>query len=304
LTLSRFGLSPFFSDVASGSPKGSVKTVCIREIVDRWGFRPEDVVYVGDAPTDIEAAKEAGVRMIAVTWCPEADAATLTALNPDAVVESVEELRALLCRHDTTRTVRLGQRVQALAQTGLTFSKDRYDIDRYEALSDIAAQLMAYSPPSPGREELVTAFKNQLGYATPKVDVRGIVLRNGKVLLVREAEDGLWSLPGGWADVGDRPSGAISREIGEETGLDVRVDRLLGIWDRNLHDHPPYPFHVYKMIFLCTEQGGEIRLSAESLELDFFDPSQLPPLSVSRVVPLEIQTSIEIAERHMPAYFD
>ncbi len=204
---------------------------------------------------------------------------------------------------DETSLAAIGQKLQALAQTGLTYTKDRYDIERYQELRDIAAQLLARQF-SMNKATLLEQSKLQLGYATPKVDTRAIILRKGKILMVREADDKLWSLPGGWADVGDSPSEGVSREVVEETGLIVSVEKLLGVWDRNQHGHPPYPWHVYKLIFHCRELGGELRLSEDSLELDFFDPQNLPPLSLTRIVPIEIATSLDIIDNNKSTWFD
>jgi len=203
---------------------------------------------------------------------------------------------------DVTLTA-IGQKLQALAQTGLTYTKDRYDIERYEELRDIAARVLAQQL-AMNKELLLAQSKLQLGYATPKVDTRAIIVRQGKILMVREADDKLWSLPGGWADVGDSPSDAVCREVVEETGLTVSVEKLLGVWDRNQHGHPPYPWHVYKLIFHCRELGGELQLSADSLELDFFDPQHLPPLSLTRIVPVEIATSLDIIDNNKNTWFD
>lgn len=303
LTLAHYGLTDFFSEIATGSPEGAFKALRIEEIRTRWGLTAQEVLYVGDAPSDIQAAKAAGVNMAVAAWSPQADAAALALLHPDAVMTSISDFRRWLRQHETVRLVTLAQQVQALAQTGLTFTKDPYDIERYTLLRDIAAQLMAIHV-APDSQSWLTLFQGQQGYATPKVDVRGIVLRDGKLLLARERDDKLWSLPGGWADVGDRPSEAIRRELQEETGLAVKVNRLLGVWDRNLHGHPPYPFHVYKMIFLCEECGGELGVQHDSLEVDFFDPRHLPPLSLTRIMPVEIQTCLTLAARQGPAYFD
>ncbi|WP_413727470.1 NUDIX hydrolase [Sodalis sp. RH19] len=199
--------------------------------------------------------------------------------------------------------IALAQKLQALAQTGLTYTKDRYDIERYLELRNIAAQLTA-DVLALDKPPVLDMFKQQEGYATPKVDTRAIILRQGKILLVQEADDRLWSLPGGWADVGDSPSGAVCREVEEETGLTASVERLLGVWDRNQHGHPPYPWHVYKLIFHCRELGGEIRLSEDSLDVDFFDPLDLPPLSLTRIVPVEIATSLEIIKNNKSTWFD
>ncbi|CRL46560.1 RNA pyrophosphohydrolase [Sodalis glossinidius str. 'morsitans'] len=140
----------------------------------------------------------------------------------------------------STALTAMAQRIQAIAQTGLTYAADAYDIKRYEQLRDIAGALFAQLSPTDA-QTFISAFKQQEGYATPKVDTRALILRQGKILLVKEADDSAWSLPGGWADVGDRPSMAVCREVREETGLQVEATRLLGLWDRNLHGNPPIP---------------------------------------------------------------
>lgn len=195
----------------------------------------------------------------------------------------------------------LFQKLSAIAQTGLTFSKDVYDQERYEALRDIAAQLMGSRFDING-ETLHSVTES--GYATPKTDVRAFILRDGKLLMVREAEDGLWSLPGGWADVGDTPSTAVCREVAEETGLQVKATKLLGVWDRNLHGHPPLPWHVYKLIFLCEETGGSLAVNHETTSLGFFDIHELPPLSLTRIVAEELTVSMEIATSDRPTWYD
>jgi len=195
----------------------------------------------------------------------------------------------------------LFQKLNAIAQTGLTYSKDIFDTERYEALRQIASELMA------SRFDIDTQRLHHVtesGYATPKTDVRAFILRDGKLLMVREAEDGLWSLPGGWADVGDTPSNAVCREVAEETGLQVKATKLLGVWDRNLHGHPPLPWHVYKLIFLCEEIGGSLAINHETTSLGFFDINELPPLSLTRIVAEELEVSMAIATSDRPTFFD
>ncbi|WP_391488061.1 NUDIX hydrolase [Leclercia tamurae] len=195
----------------------------------------------------------------------------------------------------------LYQKLNAIAQTGLTFSKDVFDTERYESLRHIATELMASRfDIDPETLHHVT----ESGYATPKTDVRAFILRDGKLLMVREAEDGLWSLPGGWADVGDTPSTAVCREVAEETGLQVKATKLLGVWDRNLHGHPPLPWHVYKLIFLCEETGGSLAINHETTSLGFFDINELPPLSLTRIVAEELEVSMAIATSDRPTFFD
>lgn len=132
----------------------------------------------------------------------------------------------------------IAQRLQAIAQSGLTYSDNVFDKERYETLREISYELLS-SQFNLSTNQLAALHSNETGYATPKTDVRAFILREGKLLLVRESDDGLWSLPGGWADIGDSPSEAICREVQEETGLNVKVTKLLGVWDRNQHGHPP-----------------------------------------------------------------
>jgi ADP-ribose pyrophosphatase YjhB (NUDIX family) len=179
--------------------------------------------------------------------------------------------------------------LQAIAQTGLHFSESEYDRERYRRILAISIEILAnYSGESPAL--IRKLFENQTGYATPKVDVRGVVFRDDKLLLVQERSDGLWTLPGGWADVNDSPSEAAEREIVEESGFRAKAERMLAIFDRARHDHePPFPFHVYKLFILCRLEGGEATTSMETTGVEFFGEDEIPPLSTSRVTRKQIQ---------------
>lgn len=179
------------------------------------------------------------------------------------------------------------QKIQALSQTGLTYAKDPYDRERYEELREIAAEMLA-APLGAAPSELLALFRAEEGYATPKVDVRGVVIQDEQVLLVRERSDGLWTLPGGWADVGDPPGQAVEREIWEESGYEAKAVKLLALYDRNLHGHSPMAFHVYKAFFRCEITGGNPALSNETDGVDFFTLNALPPLSVERVTAKQV----------------
>ena len=131
------------------------------------------------------------------------------------------------------------RRLNALAQTGLTFAENPYDIERYSAIRTITAEMIAQGMGADvGR--VLDLLASDAGYATPKVDVRGVVFRDGKILIVQERSGGLWTLPGGWADVGDSPADAVVREIREESGCETRATKLLALLDRNKHGHPPH----------------------------------------------------------------
>lgn len=185
--------------------------------------------------------------------------------------------------------VTLARELEAIAQSGLHFSKDQYDKERYERLRIIAADLLA-AQSNLSRDEILVWRKEEFGYATPKVDVRAFILQQNKVLLIREdADDGLWTLPGGWADVNESPSESIVREVEEESGYIIKPIRLLAIFDRERQGHTPtFPYHVYKMFFHCEIVGGSPRRTAESSESAFFDEAELPELSQSRVLPRQI----------------
>lgn len=189
----------------------------------------------------------------------------------------------------------LARKLQATAQTGLTFNTNEYDRDRYELVAKIAAEVMAAHCDTP-IETFQQMFSQQEGYATPKVDVRAAAFRGGKILLVREAADGLWTMPGGWADVNDSPSEAAEREMWEESGFRGKATKLAAVYDRAKHPHePPLPFHVYKMFFVCEITGGEATPSRETPEVGFFAPDALPALSVSRNLPFQIARLFEHA---------
>ncbi|MDP0501445.1 MAG: NUDIX hydrolase [Verrucomicrobiota bacterium JB022] len=190
--------------------------------------------------------------------------------------------------------MKTARELQAMAQTGLHFAHDPYDRARYERLREIAAGLMA----KVSNQTITTILRWQeaeFGYATPKVDTRAFIVQDGRILLIREdADEGRWTLPGGWADVNDTPSEAVCREVWEETGYTCRTTRLLALWDREKHGHTPsFPFHVYKLFFHCEITGGEARPTAESSEQAWFAPDALPDLSVTRVQATQLRRLFE-----------
>jgi ADP-ribose pyrophosphatase YjhB (NUDIX family) len=185
--------------------------------------------------------------------------------------------------------LRWARELQALAQTGNHFTTSDYDRERYARISEIAAEIFEKQGDTEG-SKIRTIFDAQFGYATPKVDVRAAVFRDRKILLVQERTDGLWTLPGGWADVNDSPSEAVAKEVRQESGFQVKVERLLAVFDRAKHPHdPPFPFHIYNMFFQCEIESGEATPSAETSSVEFFGPEALPPLSLSRITEEQIQ---------------
>lgn len=174
--------------------------------------------------------------------------------------------------------------IQAIAQTGLAFSKDPYDLDRFAALLRLAARIMAaHSSADAARIEAL--FAAETGYATPKVGVRGAVFdAAGRILMVREVVDGnRWTLPGGWADVNQTPAQSVVREVFEESGYRVRAVKLAAVWDRARQAQPPMAFSVVRMFFLCALEGGAAATSLETSEVGWFAEADVPDdLSVRR----------------------
>ena len=200
--------------------------------------------------------------------------------------------------------------LQSVSQNGLHYATNDYDRERYEQVQGIVAEMIAAQTGSPDLRPILDLLRHDTGYATPKVDVRAAVFRDGRILLVRELmDDGRWTLPGGWADPNDLPSEAVTREVREETGYEVRVAKLIAVLDRShpRHGHlPPFPFHVYKLFFQCEITGGAPTESSETEDITFFGEDELPAdLSVSRVSRAQLVRAFEHLRRpELPADFD
>lgn len=191
--------------------------------------------------------------------------------------------------------------LQAIAQTGLTFVRDPYDRERYEMLRRLASQMMASHAELPA-DRIEDLFRGEQGYATPKLDVRGAVFdAEGRLLMVREvADDGRWTLPGGWADVNLTPSENVVREVREESGFDVRVRKLAAAWDRTRQGHPAGVFSCCKMFYICDLVGGSATTGTETSEVSWFAEDALPrDLSLGRVLPCQLKRMFD--HLHDPA---
>ena len=184
----------------------------------------------------------------------------------------------------TEEILKITRRLQAIAQSGIHYSENTFDRQRYEELRELSVQLAAQISDSEP-DKIRNLFTGDTGFQTPKVDIRAVVLKEGKVLLVRERSDRRWSLPGGFADINYSPAEVAEKEVAEESGLEVKVNRLLAVVDTDRHNFPPLEFHYYKFIILCDLIGGELHSSEETEEAGFFDPDNLPELSVQRNTP-------------------
>jgi len=186
------------------------------------------------------------------------------------------------------RWLEWSRKLQSIAQAGLTYSQNEFDLERYRAIRALAAEIAAEGS-GVAASRVETLFVGDEGYATPKLDARAAVFQQDKILLVRETMDGgRWTVPGGWIDPGDAPAQAAERELFEETGYTGRVVKLAAVYDRDRHGHPPHLYAIYKLFFICEITGGHAVESIETGESAFFSPDALPELSLARINPEEI----------------
>jgi len=201
------------------------------------------------------------------------------------------------------RLLLIAQRIQALAHTGLHYGTGPFDLERYEELRVLSLEIQALILDEKV-EKLGSVLIPEFGYQTPKVDIRALVLTNGELLLVQERSDGKWSLPGGWADVGYSESEVVVKEVREETGLKVAPRRLLAIFDKRLHPHPPFLEYTYKVCIHCEVLSGKLQGSLETLDARYFSPRELPELSTDRILLSQIETLLKlVSDPLLPVYF-
>ena len=199
----------------------------------------------------------------------------------------------------------IARELRAIAQTGLTFTSDRFDRQRYERIRELAASMLAQGAGA-DYGAVLGLLSEDRGYATPKVDVRGAAFVEGRVLLVREISDGKWTLPGGWADVNQSAAECVVREVFEESGFEASARKLAAVRDYQKSGHPPRNLDsIYKMFFLCDITGGAARASDETSEAAFFARDELPPLSLGRTTAAQIDRMFHHAEHpDIPTDFD
>jgi ADP-ribose pyrophosphatase YjhB (NUDIX family) len=198
----------------------------------------------------------------------------------------------------------LARRLLAISQTGLHFTDNVFERERYEEVQQIAAQLLTLES---GRDttQLLATWQVEDGYATPKIDVRGAVFRDARILLVRERSDGKWTMPGGWADVNEGPRQAVEKEILQESGYIATAVKLAAVHDRARRNYPAYLFHIWKNFFICDITGGEARTSIETDGVEFFPVNELPPLSTGRTTAEQVLRMYQHhLDRALPTDFD
>ncbi len=202
--------------------------------------------------------------------------------------------------------INLVKRSITLSDLGCLYAHNGYDNERYHEMKDINMQILNIISEN-SMEKLCSFYLPAKEYPTPKVDIRGVLLNEqGQILMVEEKLDpGKWSIPGGWADIGFTPSEVIKKEMKEETGLDVEVERVLAVYDKKCHPHPQEAFYTYKIVFLCRKISGELRNTFDIDDVKFFDIDNLPPLSEARIVKSQIEQLYYLAKDDIrDVYFD
>lgn len=195
------------------------------------------------------------------------------------------------------------KRVRAIAQNGLTYCENPYDIERYEELKELSFNMLNILTDAP-IEKIKNFFTDEKGYQTPKVDVRAVVMKSDKILLVKEKIDGKWSLPGGWCDIGFSPSQMAKKEIWEEAGYEVSVEKLLALYDKECHGHPKDIYHIYKLFFKCSIIGGDGLGGMETSDVGYFSINDLPPLSLTRNTEEQISAMFDLYFSDKETAFD
>jgi ADP-ribose pyrophosphatase YjhB (NUDIX family) len=189
--------------------------------------------------------------------------------------------------------LKIAKELQSIAQAGLTFCDNKYDIERYHQLRELSVKIMHAYTDAPVNK-IFELFASEKGYQTPKVDIRAVVFRNGKILMVKETIDGSWTLPGGWADVNYSPFQNAAKEVYEEAGIEVIPKRLLAVYDKSKDpEHLPDIYSIYKMFILCDEFGQNLKTGIETSDADWFDRNSIPPLSLPRITHSQINKMFE-----------
>ena len=196
------------------------------------------------------------------------------------------------------------KQLQSIAQAGLAYSQDVYDLERFEMIRDISCDILSQHT-DVSKTVIKDMFASETGYATPKVDIRAVVFKDNRILMVKENTDGDWALPGGWGDIGLTPSEVAVKEVKEESGYDVKAIKLIAVIDKKCHPHPPSLYHVYKIFIQCEIIGGQPKEGIETNAVAFFAENELPPLSTARNTESQIQLAFTYLNNpHAPVYFD
>lgn len=267
----------------------------LKEYLQRYEADRTEVLFVGSNISDMENATAAGVDCGLALWANEMLKHVWADFYFPQPYDVWNQLHKITEPFQGAEWVTMAMELQFHAQTGLTYTKDMYDKERFLRIREISAEMMEMGTGLP-IAHIRDVFCNETGFQTPKLDSRAAVFRDDKILLVREKLDGLWSLPGGWVDVNQTIAGNTVKEVKEEAGLDVVPVRLIALQDRNQHNTPPYAYGICKAFMLCDVISGEFERNMETDASAYFGRDELPPLSHDKVTKEQIQMCFDAYE--------
>lgn len=282
--LEHFDLAKYFTYIAGSNMDGTrtKKAEVISYALETCNITDySKVVMIGDREHDVIGANKVGVASIGVLF-GYGDYAELKAAGASYIVETVEDMYPILFeeKKGSEKWLQWAVELQSIAQGALYYCENEYDIERFERIREIAAEMIQYKTDIP-MDKVKDLFCNETGYQTPKIDSRAAIFKEGKILLVKE-KNGTWSLPGGWVDVDLSVKENIIKEVKEEAGLDVTADKVIAVQDREKHNLPVYAYKVCKIFILCTVIGGAFQKNIETVESRYFGMEELPLLATEK----------------------
>lgn len=283
--------------------EGELDGALLRLYMQRFNVESSAVLYIGSNLFDMESASLAGVDCGLALWGCQRLNHTWAKYYFAEPYDVWNQLRKIMDPFEGKEWISMAMELQFLAQCGLTYSRDVYDKDRFERVRDISAQLMALGSGLP-IQQVKDVFCNEVGYQTPKLDCRGAVFQDDKILLVKGG-NGRWALPGGWVDVNMSVGGNTVKEVREEAGLDVTPVRLIALLDRNLHNTPAYGYGISKAFVLCQLISGKFEPNNETIDSRYFKLSNLPPLSRDKTTEDQVRMCFDAYHNaHWKTVFD
>lgn len=259
----------------------------MNQFLELSGADPEETIYIGDTKYDLDCASGANVPFGLALWGTR----NAASIHAQYYFNSPSDIPYQIGLADSGSSgdqwIKHAMELQFLAQGGITYSRDRFDIERFERIREISAEMLSSGSGYP-KEHVKEIFCNEVGFQTPKLDTRAAIFQDNKILLVEEL-NGTWSLPGGWVDVNESIKSNTIKEVKEEAGLDVVPTLLIAVQDRNLHNTPVYAYGVTKVFVLCVAIDGEFKPNIETLRSDYFELGNLPQLAVEKNTAAQIE---------------
>lgn len=275
----------------------------LKEYMAHFKVEKKDLLYIGCSMYDMESALSIGVDCGLALWRCDSPRHTWATYYFAQPYDMWNQLMKQTDVFEGKEWLSMAMELQFIAQSGLTYTRDIYDKERFERIRDISAQAMALGSGLPILH-VKEVFCNETGYQTPKMDCRGAVFQGDKILLVKEI-NGLWALPGGWVDVNQSVGSNTVKEMKEEAGLDVVPVRLIAIQDRNLHNLPVYGYGICKVFVLCEQISGKFEKNIETVGSGYFGMDELPPLAIDKTTKEQVQMCFEAkCKKHWEALLD